>query len=526
MSNLIIRTLGNPTRCEICHLSDLFDPETNSCQRCQHLSITLLSDSTAHEPVEEVVQYRFNLYFCGFVYFLVTQLSAYFIWHHVAFWAEAIESTWLAVCVLTSLWLLWVVGLLHSLVQPSDPDNCIVIASHPAQIIRLPLGIEADIKKLKVFSLALSLGVAGFLLLPFFLSGSTLQRCFEDRCTQTLKLYLAMGLNPNTKIQEVQGEMPHNLLYWAILDGNEAQVRLLLEYGANPNTELQKSALFSTPLSVAASKGKAQIVKALLDHSAQADASDSEALIAGILSGNPQVIKYLLQAGANPNAQFGRPIVEAVLADNFQILKLLIEAGANPVINTVVTGLAEVKQNQGIIYLLNTALPKSKKIPQSAQYIPPDELKPQSAELLISIGFPIQTNAYQLPDQYPVVQVIFTNVSNVPIQLLTGDKFPTGSDLLQMELRDKDGTITPLTRSSTFYKPVQSVLKLLPGESKVFSERLDEYRWTGFPKRTDEKSRFYEIKVMYENLESQLPGSPALWTGRVESKWIKFELIK
>ncbi len=31
---MIIRTEYYPTRCEICHQSDLFDPQTNECVRC------------------------------------------------------------------------------------------------------------------------------------------------------------------------------------------------------------------------------------------------------------------------------------------------------------------------------------------------------------------------------------------------------------------------------------------------------------------------------------------------------------
>lgn len=97
-----------------------------------------------------------------------------------------------------------------------------------------PFGIAADIKKVRVYSGALIAGFVCFFLIPNFPMASSLQRCFEDRCTQTLKLYLSMGLNPNTTLQD---ETPLSLLYWAILNGNEAQVTLLLDYGANPNDQ-------------------------------------------------------------------------------------------------------------------------------------------------------------------------------------------------------------------------------------------------------------------------------------------------
>ncbi len=457
MSNLIIRTLGNPTRCEICHLSDLFDPQTNSCQRCQHLSITLLSDSTAHEQVEEIVQYQVSPYLCSVIFFLLTQIGAYIVWSYLAFWAEELQSTGLTICTLAGIWMIWMISFLPFLVSPSSSDSFIVVLGELTEPLKLPLGIVADIKKVKAYCGALIAGFVCFFLIPHVPMDSSLQRCFEDRCTQTLKLYLAMGLNPNAKIQD---GIPLSLLYWAILNGNEAQVKLLLDYGANPND--------------------------------QAD----------------------------------QLLVAAVSTNNVSVITRLLQSGARPVKGEKALQLAERKQNQEIIRLLNSYLSDLNGPVHLNQLPPPDELKPQSNGLLISIGFPIQTDTYQLPDQYPMVQVIFTNTSTAPIQFLAGDKFSTGSKLLQMELRDKDGTITPLTRSTTFLKPVHSVLTLLPGESKVFSERLDGYGWTGFPKRTDEKSRFYEIRGWYENLEKQVPSSPALWTGRVESKWIKFELIK
>jgi hypothetical protein len=51
MSKLIIRKENTPTRCEICHQIDLFDPLSNSCQRCIG-TITQPSNISPAAPTE------------------------------------------------------------------------------------------------------------------------------------------------------------------------------------------------------------------------------------------------------------------------------------------------------------------------------------------------------------------------------------------------------------------------------------------------------------------------------------------
>lgn len=45
MANLKIKSESKPTRCDICHKSDLFDPLTNSCSRCFNLVIPTVNKS-------------------------------------------------------------------------------------------------------------------------------------------------------------------------------------------------------------------------------------------------------------------------------------------------------------------------------------------------------------------------------------------------------------------------------------------------------------------------------------------------
>src|SRR5215467_2525260 len=39
--NLVIKTQSLPERCEICHQSDLFDPERNYCSRCSDVKVNI-----------------------------------------------------------------------------------------------------------------------------------------------------------------------------------------------------------------------------------------------------------------------------------------------------------------------------------------------------------------------------------------------------------------------------------------------------------------------------------------------------
>lgn len=39
MKEITVRKENKPTRCEICHQSDMFNPMTNICQRCENLAL-------------------------------------------------------------------------------------------------------------------------------------------------------------------------------------------------------------------------------------------------------------------------------------------------------------------------------------------------------------------------------------------------------------------------------------------------------------------------------------------------------
>jgi hypothetical protein len=51
MKEITVRKESKPTRCEICHQADLFDPITNICQRCENLALPQNQTSVPIQPI-------------------------------------------------------------------------------------------------------------------------------------------------------------------------------------------------------------------------------------------------------------------------------------------------------------------------------------------------------------------------------------------------------------------------------------------------------------------------------------------
>ncbi|KOP82434.1 hypothetical protein AMS60_08055 [Bacillus sp. FJAT-21945] len=89
---------------------------------------------------------------------------------------------------------------------------------------------------------------------------------------------------------------------WAIKAGDSEMVKILLENGANPNNE---SGYMMTPLMIAATKGRADIIKTLHSAGAEVNFQDSESSMTALMYAaqgeSEETIKVLLQLGADPN---------------------------------------------------------------------------------------------------------------------------------------------------------------------------------------------------------------------------------
>lgn len=138
----------------------------------------------------------------------------------------------------------------------------------------------------------------------------------------------------------------------ASINGDAAQVKVLLEKGVNPNT---KDSDGRTPLTEAAYRGSTEIVRMLIDHGADlfAKKNDGETAIT-MAAGHPDMasliklnldllemagkgdvkgVRESLEKGASVNVRDpeGRtPLTESVWSGQVQVVKLLLERGANP----------------------------------------------------------------------------------------------------------------------------------------------------------------------------------------------------
>ena len=129
-------------------------------------------------------------------------------------------------------------------------------------------------------------------------------------------------------------------LHEAAKAGDLETMQELLDAGERVDLELYSEALNKvnkdyTPLAAAASEGKADAVKLLIDNGATIGLLRRDSLVSmldwGLHSGDTNTIKVLLDAGADPNeSSYGEPVLsDAILKGHLEIADLLIKYGAN-----------------------------------------------------------------------------------------------------------------------------------------------------------------------------------------------------
>jgi len=152
-----------------------------------------------------------------------------------------------------------------------------------------------------------------------------------------LKKYPDSSIIPSTKqmIERVQQAKKNRALFEAVEKTDIEQVRLLITEGADINAAGGDKAL--TPLHLAASRGHAEVVKALLAKGAEVNIGDADgntALFWAIASRDEETVKTLIDGGIDVNKGPSHegaipPLIHAIWQGSKSNVKAILNAGAN-----------------------------------------------------------------------------------------------------------------------------------------------------------------------------------------------------
>jgi ankyrin repeat protein len=150
----------------------------------------------------------------------------------------------------------------------------------------------------------------------------------------TYAVQILRDANAETDLEARRDTSP---LYNAVLRGNAAMVKLLLDHGAPVDVGGNKQGAYSTPLQQAAHKGDVEIVRLLLQAGAKPDPdvtfyNSPPALHASITHKEDAMVRLLVEAGADVNRNYASghsPLYEAAKQDWEGGVKLLLSLGAD-----------------------------------------------------------------------------------------------------------------------------------------------------------------------------------------------------
>jgi ankyrin repeat protein len=124
--------------------------------------------------------------------------------------------------------------------------------------------------------------------------------------------------------------MANHPIFYPIFHGETERVKAMLD--ASPEVVSVRDAKGLTPLQVAASRGKDQVVQLLLEHGADINGPSPDAawtpLVFASYRGHIGAVMVLLEHGADPSEKQGNPIHYAGQRGHKEICKLLVAHGA------------------------------------------------------------------------------------------------------------------------------------------------------------------------------------------------------
>lgn len=160
------------------------------------------------------------------------------------------------------------------------------------------------------------------------------------RDSVTVRALLRDGVDVN----EAQGDGMTGL-HWAALNGDEELAEMLLYAGANAGATTRLGGY--TPLFLAAKRGSAPVIAALLDAGADANvvaSTGTTPLMLSAASGSVEAVRMLLDRGADVNAtetvRGHTALMFAAASNRLEALDVLLARGADPAMATTVRDVA------------------------------------------------------------------------------------------------------------------------------------------------------------------------------------------
>jgi ankyrin repeat protein len=171
-------------------------------------------------------------------------------------------------------------------------------------------------------------------------SRTPLHYAVENGHQEVVKLLLDKDADPNIE-NRYSGRTP---LQNAVENGHQEVVKLLLDKDADPNIESRYSG--QTPLQNAVENGHQEVVKLLLDKDADPNIesrySGQTPLHYAVENGHQEVVKLLLDKDADPNIESRysgqTPLQNAVENGYREVVKLLLDKDADPYIESGSSG--------------------------------------------------------------------------------------------------------------------------------------------------------------------------------------------
>ncbi|MBI4750963.1 MAG: ankyrin repeat domain-containing protein [Acidobacteria bacterium] len=314
MAHFQIKAENYPTRCEICHQADQFDPATNVCQRCQLAQTvpqTAIVPTQQHFALSKKAKIWLGIAgifladtMCTICYplrmgILVNVLSL-FTGRHPSSSLEFYQGRMCGMAGLASVagvaifylipafficcFLVVVVlevngGKTPAWVQPPSHLSHLKSSQYPqidsGQVLK-------PIFKQLSFGFILNILLFVVLIVPQYSLAQTVRYDYGS----LTRLFLKLGVNVDQP-----DDHRWTALMYAIADGNAAMVDELISRGANVNAT---NHLGQTPLMCAAWAGKPDLVKRLLVHGARVNVQDHQGKSALMIALNTRSVDQIL----------------------------------------------------------------------------------------------------------------------------------------------------------------------------------------------------------------------------------------